>query len=304
MSRRETSLHGVLVVDKPTGMTSHDVVQRLRRRAQTSRVGHAGTLDPMATGVLVVMVGEATKLGPYLTADDKRYRAELMLGRSTDTLDADGTVIAEAPLPAAWTDRRAEWLEKALAEERQRAWQIPPAYSAISIDGVRAHELARRGEAPDLAPRPVEVRSLSCIGTSDDGRVTVEVETSKGYYVRSLARDLGVTLGCPSHLTALRRLASGCFTLDDASPLERLLGETTLEERLVSLADAATRAMPTARLAPDAVTRARQGKRLLDGDFTTPPMDVRPTAWLGPDGSVVAVGARGDDGHRVLRGFV
>jgi len=304
VSRRDSEHHGVLAVDKPSGLTSHDVVQRLRRVARTSRVGHAGTLDPMATGVLVVMIGEATKLGPYLTAEDKRYLAEVTLGRSTDTLDAGGRVVTEGPLPSAWTQRRAELVETALVEERRRTEQIPPAYSAISVDGVRAHALARRGEEPTLEPRPIEVRSLRCLDLTDDGRMSLEVHTSKGYYVRSLARDLGVALGCPAHLSRLRRTASGAFLVRDAVPLDALLASEDWPARLLALPVAAGRAMPTASLLPGSVLRARQGKRLADEDFIAPAGEGVFAAWVEPDGRVVAVGVRESASHRVLRGFV
>jgi tRNA pseudouridine55 synthase len=292
------------VVDKPQGMTSHDVVQRFRRLARTSRVGHAGTLDPMATGVLVVMIGEATKLGPYLTAEDKRYRAELLLGRGTDTLDAEGATTEEAPLPSWWNEARDMRVEAALVAERARTEQQPPVYSAIKVDGESAHALARRGEAPELAPRPVAVAKLELLETSDAGRLALELDVSKGYYVRSLARDIGVALGCPAHLTALRRLASGRFRLDDALPLSAFLEEQALVvERLLDLPTAAARPMPVGRLTTDGVSRARQGKRLGDHDFTEPPYGEGPAGWLAPDGSLVAVGRREDGLHVVLRGF-
>ncbi|MBM4358800.1 MAG: tRNA pseudouridine(55) synthase TruB [Deltaproteobacteria bacterium] len=305
MSRRDAEHHGVLLVDKPSGMTSHDVVQRLRRIARTSRVGHAGTLDPMATGVLVVMVGEATKLGPYLTAEEKRYRAELQLGRSTDTLDAEGATTAEAPLPGWWSsDERAAKVEQALAEERARALQAPPIFSAIKIDGESAHALARRGEIPELAPRPVAVASLASLATTDPGTIELELEVSKGYYVRSLARDLGVALGCPAHLTALRRLASGRFRIEDTSPLGAFLeAPGRWLERLLDVPTAASLAMPLGRLTPEGTLRARQGKRLHDGDFVEPPAGTGAAGWLAPEGTLVAVGRRDEEAHVVLRGF-
>lgn len=304
MRKRATSHHGVLVIDKPTGMTSHDVVQRIRRLAQTSRVGHAGTLDPMATGVLVVMLGEGTKLGPYLTAEAKRYRASLQLGRGTDTLDADGSTTEEAPLPYFWEHDRVRHVEAAMALERARTEQQPPVFSAIKIDGVTAHSMARRGEVPALIPRPVEVKSLELIATSDDGRIDLELHVSKGYYVRSLARDLGATLGSPAHLTSLRRLASGCFELESAVELPTLLeSPTLLQERMIATALAARTAMPCMQLAPESVVRAQQGKRLGDADFVDPLCETRPVAWLSPEGSLVAIGTRDGDCHVVLRGF-
>ncbi len=304
MSRRESNHHGVIVVDKPTGMTSHDVVQRVRRIAKTSRVGHAGTLDPLATGVLVVMVGEGTKLGPYLTSENKRYEARVAFGRGTDTLDSEGAVIEEAPLPRWWSSIEPEPFVRAIAHERARTEQVPPVYSAIKIGGQSSHALARRGEAPELAPRPVRVESLDAHDASPDGSVTLALEVSKGYYVRSLARDLGIAIGCPAHLTALRRTASGRFTLANASRLDALEAEPPLlAARLVSVPEAAALAMPLGQLTEEGVLRARQGKALGSGDFRVPPPEQGASGWLDPVGNLVAVGHKNDDNFRILRGF-
>ena len=304
MSRRDSLLHGVLIVDKPQGMTSHDVVQRLRRIARTSRVGHAGTLDPMATGVLVVMIGEGTKLGPYLTAENKRYEARVQLGRGTDTLDAEGQVTEQGPLPDWWPGARQEPLEHALDIERCRTEQIPPVYSAIKIGGESSHALARRGEALELAARPVRVASLVTVATDAEGWVDLTLDVSKGYYVRSLARDLGVSVGSPAHLTALRRAASGRFTLEHAETLAEFeRTPSKLTERLLPVHDAAALALPLARLTTDGVVRARQGKRLADDDFTELPESVGASAWLDPTGALVAVGHRDGEALRILRGF-
>lgn len=304
MSRRDSELHGVLIVDKPRGLTSHDVVQRVRRLARTSRVGHAGTLDPLATGVLVVMVGEGTKLGPYLTCERKSYRTEGLLGKGTDTLDAEGTVVAEGALPAGWCEAPERALAAAVELERRRLEQVPPAFSAIKVGGTSAHALARRGEEVVLAPRAVSVASLEVTFADPDGRFGLVLEVSKGYYVRSLVRDLGVTLGCPAHLTALRREASGSFTLDGALTLADVEAEPArLGEWLLAVPVAAARALPVGRLTQEGEARARQGKRLGGSDFDDEPRSEAPTAWLAPDGALVAVGRRGEAGHVVLRGF-
>ena len=163
---RDQGPTGIVVVDKPPAMTSHDVVAVLRKRLATRKVGHAGTLDPMATGVLVVMVGEATKLGPYLTAEDKRYEAEVTFGVGTDSFDADGEVIAEAPLPEAWATEGEARLEEALRSEESRTQQLPPALSAIKVKGKSAHARVRAGEEVTLPPRPVSgstsPRAITC----------------------------------------------------------------------------------------------------------------------------------------------
>lgn len=299
--RKSSGLVGVLVVDKPHGVTSHDVVQRVRRELNEPRVGHAGTLDPMATGVLVVMVGEATKLAPFLTADDKSYRAEVQLGRSTDTLDAEGETQQEAPLPPWWADDEANAkIGEVLAAERARRTQSPPVYSAIKVDGQSAHARVRAGEEVDLAERPIAVRSLELESRDvEGGRMALSMTVTKGYYVRALARDLGERLEVPCHLCALRRTSSGVFGLEEAVTVD-----DPLVERLIDVSTAAARALPIARLTTEGVVHARHGGPMSDDDFATVPPMYRPSAWLGPDGALVAIGRGEDDGPRVSRGFV
>jgi len=313
---------GVLVVDKPGGMTSHDVVARVRRLLGTRRVGHAGTLDPMATGVLVVLVGEATKLGAYLTADDKSYVAKACFGRATDTLDAEGKVTATAEVPA-WLAGElrvagqgslsgAPRLAEAIAAEIARTSQVPPAYSAIHVDGKRSHDLARAGEAVDLAPREVAVRAIEVVAAGapeppEDPWLTLRVHVAKGYYVRSLARDLGERLGVPAHLTALARTASGAFAIDDAVALDA--GAAALRAALIPTATAATRALPVGRLTAEGVVRVRQGKRVSPEDFVEVPPVADASAWLGPEGRLCAIGAHlapesAEAAFVIHRGFV
>lgn len=297
MPGAKSTASGVLVVDKPEGPTSHDVVQTIRRALRTSRVGHAGTLDPMATGVLVVCVGEGTKLSPYLTQQTKVYRATIKLGVETDTLDRLGEVTREVPL----SDPLRRELERgeagprlllALEAERTRVEQVPPDVSAIHIDGVRAHERVRRGEAVSLAPRPVSVLRvdlLDCSGLE----IHVEVEASKGYYVRSLARDLARGLGTVGHLTSLRRLSSGVFSVKDAVSLLDA-GRTPL----LSVAQAARRVFPSATLDDGEARAARQGKRIAIADRRGL------EAWFDDAGVLIAIAEVGEDGvGRVLRGF-
>lgn len=297
---------GVLVVDKPRGPTSHDVVSRIRRLFHTPEVGHAGTLDPMATGVLVIALGEATKLVAYLTADDKAYEATLRLGASTTSLDAQGEVVETRPVRAEWLDD--DVLERALALERARTAQVPPQVSAIKIDGVAAHARVRRGEAFDLPPREVAVRSLILREKRlDPPELDLAVEVTKGYYVRSLGRDLAASLGTVGHLVALRRVRSGSFRVEDAWPLPENVREVTTPPPLLSLADAARRVLPAVTLVGDGVVRARQGKKLDDGHFAAehPP---GPAAWFDEAGALVAIGERRNDDTgaafaQVIRGF-
>jgi tRNA pseudouridine55 synthase len=301
----------VLVVDKPRGPTSHDVVAKLRRALRTRAVGHCGTLDPMATGVLVVAVEDGTKLVPWLTADDKAYEATIRLGIATDSFDADGVETARAALDDALRGEleaigRGEplgpRLARALESERARTMQVPPAISAIRIGGERAHDLVRRGEAPELAAREVGVRRIDIVGggLEPDPHVRVVVEVAKGYFVRSLARDLAEALGTFGHLTALRRTRSGAFTIDDAVPLDA--PPEALREALVPIAQAAARALPVSVLTPEAVTAAGHGQRLMPGQVKDP--HPTPSAWLDESGALIAIGTVESDGSgRVLRGF-
>lgn len=293
---------GVVIVDKPEGPTSHDVVAKIRRALKTRKVGHAGTLDPMATGVLVVAVGEATKLVPWLTLEDKAYEATIRLGIATDTLDAMGRETEQKPIPPALLDGglASPLLEAAVAHERARTSQMPPAFSAIRIGGERAHAIARRGEQPALVARDVAVRSLDVLALDQvDGAVflRVRVDVIKGYFVRALARDLAEALGTVGHLTALRRTQSGPFTIREAVPLDRMA-----EDALLSLDAAAARALPASRLTAEAVRAARDGKRLDPTHLTDPRPE--PSSWFDEEGRLVAIGEVGADGFgRVLRGF-
>jgi tRNA pseudouridine55 synthase len=214
----ERRLEGVLAVDKPSGPTSHDVVGRARRALGVRRVGHTGTLDPFATGLLLLCVGTATRLAEFLTDLDKSYDAEAVLGISTDTLDRQGTVVAESE---AWRDTTRAEVEAALEGLRGPILQVPPQYSAKKVGGVAMHRRARRGETVALEPRPVTVRELELVEV-DLPRLRLRVRCSSGTYVRALARDLGEALGVGAHLAELRRTAVGGFRVEDAVALEEL----------------------------------------------------------------------------------
>jgi tRNA pseudouridine55 synthase len=302
-------MDGVLVVDKPKGPTSFDVVARVRRALKTKRVGHAGTLDPMATGVLVVLVGEATKLEPFLVSEDKAYLAHLAFGRATDTLDAEGRVTEEREVPAWLIEELASAsgpsgarIDDAIRAELTRTEQTPPAFSAIHVDGKRAYDLARAGKPVELPPRAVEARSITRVASDDPTLLALELRVSKGYYVRSLARDLGERLGVPAHLARLRRTKSGSFDLTEAA----LLDAPDLASKLLPIARAAERALAIAKLTDEGTLRARQGK-LLDpasaDHFVLAPPDAVRAAWLDPTGALVAVGSRSGDTCKVERGF-
>jgi tRNA pseudouridine55 synthase len=215
--RREVPLSGILNVDKPPDMTSHDVVDVIRRVSGQRRVGHAGTLDPMATGVLLVCLGQATRVAEYLMAGRKRYRASVVLGSTTDTYDAEGEVTSSGGR----TDFEQAEIEAALAGLSGPIDQVPPIYSALKQGGEPLHRRARRGEQVEVEPRRVEIDEIQLLDWKPPVLI-LEIACSPGTYIRSLAHDLGQRLGSGAHLGALVRLASGRFTLEDATSLERL----------------------------------------------------------------------------------
>lgn len=212
-------LHGALIIDKPPRMTSAQVVEKVRRRVGAAKAGHTGTLDPLATGVLPIVLGHATKLAGYLIAEDKAYEAECLLGVETDTFDRDGAVVSEQVASAeAVTDQA---LAEAVAALRRITEQLPPMYSAVKLGGVRLYERARAGEQVERAPRPVTVHRLE-VAWRRGRAVGLSVHCSKGTFVRSLVADLGRALGVGAHLTELRRTQSGAFTLERAVALADL----------------------------------------------------------------------------------
>ncbi len=257
------SVHGILVVDKPRGPTSHDVVARVRRALGTRAVGHAGTLDPMATGVLVLAVGEGTKLVSHLTGQDKEYEATVALGAETDTLDAEGAVVQEEPVPSA-LDRTA--VERVAARFVGCFPQRAPAVSAIKVGGRALHRRVRAGEAVEAPVRQVEVRRLE-IREVTEGRIALRVECAKGFYVRALARDLARALGTVGHLTELRRTRSGAFGLDRAVSWETVVSAASgdagareeLEGWLIGLREAWADA-PVAEVDEAGLADARHGR--------------------------------------------
>jgi tRNA pseudouridine55 synthase len=208
---------GVLVVDKPIGLTSHDVVQVIRRGTGIRRAGHTGTLDPRASGVLVILIGPAVRLSEYVSASDKRYQATIHLGSSTDTYDAEGRITQSA----ASVDITEEQFDEILQTFTGEIEQVPPPYSAVKVQGRKAYDRAREGEEFTLEPRMIQVYSLEVLEW-DPPEAVIDVYCSSGTYVRSLANDLGNSLGTGAHLVGLRRTKSGRFTLRDAVPLRRL----------------------------------------------------------------------------------
>jgi tRNA pseudouridine55 synthase len=286
---------GLLIVDKPSGMTSHDVVARLRRLTRTKRVGHAGTLDPLATGVLVIGVGKATRLLGHLTLAEKDYLATIRLGQATDTCDAEGTVTGGAPagqvgLPA---------VRAAAAALTGEIQQVPPAVSAIKVAGTRAYRLARAGEAPVLAARPVTVSAFGVLAGRHDGDlfdVDVSVTCSSGTYIRALARDMGDALGVGGHVTALRRTRAGSYDLSLACELESLDDPV---QALIPLAQAAAGAFPSRQLTYAEARSLAHGGKLPGGGARQGPV-----AAFSPDGTLIALVEDRGDQIRPLAVFV
>ncbi len=258
-NRRQATHHGYVVIDKPAGWTSHDVVARARRIVGERRVGHAGTLDPAATGVLPLAVGLATRTVEYLANADKAYRATIRFGVSTDSADADGDVIATAD-PSHLT---MDVLQPAIERFTGEIMQKPPMHSAIKVDGKRLYELARAGKEAEVKARPITIHEMTVIGwTAPD--LTLDITCSKGTYIRSIARDLGEAVGTGAHLAGLVRTRSGPFTLADAMSLDELLARLEAEgwEAVSTPPDAVLGDMPAVRLDEDAALAWTHGKRL------------------------------------------
>ncbi|MBL8093382.1 MAG: tRNA pseudouridine(55) synthase TruB [Anaerolineales bacterium] len=257
-----TGTNGLILIDKPLGPTSHDVVARARRALREKRIGHVGTLDPLATGLLGLLIGAATRLSEYLIEKDKRYRAQVRFGRATTTYDAEGEVTREtgrAPERAA--------LEQVLADFRGPLLQRPPAYSAIKRDGQRAYALARRGEEVVLEPRPVTIHALTLVEWNPPEAV-LDVHCSSGTYIRSLAHDLGQALDVGAYLSGLRRTAVGPWTIEQACPL------TDLEAGTASILpmEAALPDWPVVALDADSARRIWHGNTVPLGEGWSGPL--------------------------------
>lgn len=277
---------GLVVVDKPAGMTSHDVVGRCRRIFGTRKVGHAGTLDPMATGVLVVGIERATKILGMLTATDKSYAATIRLGQTTSTEDAEGEVLQTVSAAGVGESQ----IEESVTALRGELDQVPSAVSAIKVDGQRAYKLAREGLTVELAPRRVRIDRFDVLSVryqADFVDVDVEVDCSAGTYIRALARDVGATLGVGGHLTALRRTRVGSFGLDQAAGLDELTERPRLS---YTLDEACLLTFPRRDLSASEAEDTRHGRPLepagIDGVY----------AAMAPDGHVIAL--LRDEGER------
>jgi len=255
----KNAISGVLVVDKPVGMTSHDVVQVIRQGTGLRRAGHTGTLDPRASGVLVILVGPAVRLSEFVSASDKRYQAIIRLGSTTDTFDADGKITSSSEA----VNITEEQFDKVLKTFIGEIEQTPPPYSAVKVQGRRAYEMARQGEEVELAPRKITVYHLEVLEWAPP-EVVIDVHCSSGTYVRSLANDLGKALGCGAYLVGLRRTKSGRFSLRDAVPLRKLqeaFQAGNWYQYLIPAAEALAD-WPAVELSPDEVEAVRHGHRV------------------------------------------
>lgn len=293
-------MDGILVVAKPAGPTSHDVVALVRRLAGTRRIGHGGTLDPFATGVLPLFLGAATKLVEYHLGDPKRYTATICFGATSTTDDLEGTLTPlDAPAPG-----RVD-VERALAGFVGTIRQRPPAFSAVQVGGRRAYTMARAGETPEIPERDVTIEALALERWDDTDPdrpiAVVDVRCSAGTYVRSLARDVGGTLGCGAYLGALTRTASGPFALEAAIPLDTLraaaAGGADGVRSLLLPPDAGLDAIPAVHLSGGEVVDARQGRFVRPAAGLVDVPGGVPIRLLGPDGRIVGIGRR--DGHRI-----
>lgn len=282
-AKSQMTRDGILNLDKPRGPTSHDVVARIRRLTGVRRVGHAGTLDPLATGVLLICIGRATRVSEYLMTGRKVYRARARLGVTTDTYDAEGQVMAEVEVEAS----RAQ-VEAALAQFRGQIAQVPPMYSAIKHQGTSLHRLARQGIEVEREPRPVEIFRLE-LTAWEPPECTLEMTCSRGTYVRSLVHDLGQTLGCGAYLTGLIRLASGDFWLEEAITLEQF-AQAAAEDRWAALLhplDGALTHFPALHLDADSARRLCQGQAIANSEWQGGGL----VRVYGPDGAFLALAA-------------
>ncbi len=277
---------GILLVDKPAGITSHDVVAEARRALAVRKIGHAGTLDPFATGLLVLGVGRATRLLEYLVGLEKEYEATARLGVTTDSLDPEGVCVARDDR---WRTIPAGRIRSVAATLEGPILQTPPRYSAVKVRGVPAHRRARRGEAVELAPREVRVRRFELLGT-DLPEVRFRVTCSSGTYVRSLAGELGERLGTGCHLTALRRTRVGSFHLRDAAPASALRAGSPPARAWLEPRSALSH-LATVEVRPDEAALLAQGRRIPAGGSREASVSSSgPVAFVLPGGELVAVG--------------
>ncbi|MCK0170808.1 tRNA pseudouridine(55) synthase TruB [Aliiroseovarius sp. S1123] len=286
MGRRKKGrdIHGWLVVDKPAGISSNAVVNKVRWAMDAKKAGHAGTLDPEATGVLAVALGEATKTVPYITDALKAYEFTVRLGQATNTDDAEGEVILESDARPSDED-----IQAALAQFTGDIMQVPPKFSAVKIDGERAYKLARDGEDVEIAARPLWVEELVMVSRPDADHVTLEMTCGKGGYVRSIARDLGEALGCHGHVRNLRRIWSGPFDAEDGVTIELIeeLAKTGELDAYLRPLEEGLQDLPELKASAEGATRLKHGN---PGMVLSSDVEYGDEAWASYEGKAVAVG--------------
>ncbi len=282
--RKGRAVSGWLVIDKPAGMTSTSVVNKVKWALNAKKAGHAGTLDPDATGVLAVALGEATKTVPYITDALKAYRFTVRLGQSTNTDDAEGEIIASSDERPTDDDIKA-----ALGQFVGDIMQVPPKFSAVKIDGQRAYKLARDGEDVELAARPLWVEELVMTDREDADHVTLEMTCGKGGYVRSIARDLGAALGCHGHVRELRRIWSGPFEATDGLTIQQIddMAKTPELDSYLHPLEQGLEDLPEVKATAEGTTRLRNGN---PGMVLASDVDYGDECWASYDGQAVAVG--------------
>jgi tRNA pseudouridine55 synthase len=282
--RKGRDISGWLVVDKPAGMTSTSVVNKVRWAMDAKKAGHAGTLDPEATGVLAVALGEATKTVPYITDALKAYTFTVRLGQATNTDDAEGEVIAQSDMRPSDDD-----IKQALTPFLGDIMQVPPKFSAVKIDGQRAYKLARDGEDVELSARPLWVEELILVDRPDADHVVLEMTCGKGGYVRSIARDLGAALGCHGHVKELRRIWSGPFEVEDGLSIEQIdeMAKTEALDDYLHPLETGLADLPELKCTPEGATRLRNGN---PGMVLASDVEYGDEAWASLDGKAVAVG--------------
>lgn len=283
-TKKGRAVSGWLIVDKPAGITSTAVVNKVKWAMDAQKAGHAGTLDPAATGVLAIALGEATKTVPYITDALKCYRFRVRLGAATTTDDAEGSVIATSDLRP--TDAE---IESALAAFRGDIQQVPPQFSAVKVEGERAYDLAREGEAMDLAARPLWVERLDIVARPDADHVDLKMVCGKGGYVRSIARDLGQALGCLGHVAWLRREWSGPFTAAEGISLEQIdaLAKTAALDAWLKPLELGLADLPELPCTPEGAARLKNGN---PGMVLASSVGYGDEAWASYQGRAIAVG--------------
>lgn len=288
---------GLLLLDKPSGITSHDVVSQVRRLSGQPRVGHTGTLDPLATGLLPMLLGEATKISPFATADDKAYETTARLGVRTDTLDADGTILTDEPVDSGLD---VATIERALGRLRGVITQQVPRYSAVKVAGRRLHELAREGRDVTPPTREVTIHRLELLELAPP-ELRLAVVCSKGTYIRQLVADLGDALGPGAHVTALRRTRVGELDVANAITLDRLERPGVLTSRLLSPRQWAAGSLPCLECTEDQARRTRQGQTLSWEDLDHPELEPSTRFALVRGDELIAVAQATDEADRAYR---